>query len=503
MLLVLAAAVGAVVALLPVPYLLDRARSRGLDEVRDEVFQQRTYDLVVRSLTLTVVVTVLCTVLGVLTALVVTRVDVPFRRFWQVALALPLAVPTYVAGFAWVSARPSLAGFHGATLVLVLTCYPYVFLPAVAALVRLDPAHDEVARSLGHRPMSVLWRVTLPQIRTAIAAGALLVALYVLSDFGAVALMRYEVFTFVIFGAYNAGFNPARAAILALVLLVVAGLLVAAEAGARGRAHLARVGGGSARPHALLSPGRWRWAVAAVPATVFGASIGFPVVSVARWLLRSAERDIDTGALVDALWTSLRISLSAALVTTLLALPVGVLAARHRTRLAAVIERSTYVAHALPGIVIAISMVYVGVTLLQRWYQQTPLLVLTYAVLFLPLAVGSVRTAVEQSPVRHEEVARSLGLRPLLAFVRVTVPAAAPGVAAGTALVFLASMKELPATLLLHPTGMQTLATGLWQRTGVSDFGAAAPYAAALVIFAAVPTAFLGWWSGRLTDVSR
>lgn len=501
--LVLAAAVGAVVALLPIPYLLDRARSQGLGEVRDEILQRRTFDLVVRSLTLTVVVTVLCTVIGVAAAITVTRVDVPFRRFWRVALALPLAVPSYLAAFAWVSARPSLAGFHGATLVLVLTSYPYVFLPTLAALMRVDPAHEEVARSLGRRPLSVLWRVTLPQIRPAIAAGALLVALYVLSDFGAVALMRYEVFTFVIYGAYNAGFNPARAAILALVLLAVAGMLVSGEAFARGRADIARIGGGAPRPHTLSSPGRWRHAVALFPASVFALAIGFPIFSISRWLARGVDRDVDMGPLVDALWASLRLAILTALATTVLAIPVGVLAARHRSRLSAMIERSTYVAHALPGIVVAISMVYVGVTLLQSWYQKTPLLILAYCVLFLPLAVGSVRTAVEQCPPRHEEVARSLGLRPLMAFLRVTVPAASPGVAAGAALVFLASMKELPVTLLLHPTGMQTLATGLWQRTGVSDYGGAAPYAAALILFAAVPTAFLGWWSGKLSDAAR
>lgn len=498
--LLLAASVGAAVALLPLPYLVDRARARGLDEVRREILQQRTLDLVTRSLVLTVVVTVLSTLLGVVAALVVVRLDIPFRRFWQVALALPLAVPTYVAAFAWVSAQPSLAGLHGAVLVLVLTCYPYVFLPTVAALVRLDPAHEEVARSLGHGRRTVLWRVTLPQLRPAVTAGALLVALYVLSDFGAVAMMRYEVFTFVIYGAYNAGFNPARAAILALVLLAVAGVVVAGETAARGRADLARVGAGTPRPAAPAPMGRWRRPLALLPAGILAASIGFPVLSIGRRLATDVGSDVDLGEVGGALWASLRLALLAALVTTLLALPVGVLAARHRSRLTSVIERSTYVAHALPGIVVAISMVHVGVTLLARWYQQTPLLVLAYAVLFLPLAVGSVRTAVEQSPVRHEEVARSLGLAPLRAFVRVTVPAAAPGVAAGAALVFLAAMKELPATLLLHPTGMQTLATGLWQRTGVSDYGGAAPYAAALVLFAAVPTAVLGWWSGRTVD---
>jgi len=500
--LVMAAGVGAVIAALPVVYLLDRARIRGLDEVRDEIFQRRTYDLVVRSATLMVVVTLACTVLGVVTALLVTRTDLPLRRLWLVVLALPLAIPTYLAAYAWVSVRPSLAGFRGAALVLILTSYPYVYLPVMAALTRLDPAQEEVARSLGLSPLAVTWRVTLRQIRPAITAGALLVALYVLSDFGAVATMRYEVFTWVIYGAYNAGFNPARAAILSVVLLGLALFLVGLEMASRAGSAATRVGAGAARPSVLLSLGPLRPVATALVVGVFGLSIGFPTVSIARWLQRSVDADIDVGALGDAAWASLRVSLLAAIVTTLLAIPIGVLAARYRTRTSATIERASYLAHALPGIVIAISMVYVGVRLLRPIYQETPLLVLSYAVLFLPLSVGSVRAAVEQSSIRAEEVARSLGRRPVRAFVEVTGRAAAPGVGAGTALVFLAGMKELPATLLLHPTGMQTLATGLWQRTSVSDYGGASPYAAALVLFAAIPTAVLGWWSGRLGDVA-
>jgi iron(III) transport system permease protein len=500
--LAVAAGVGAVIAALPVVYLLDRARTRGLDEVRDEIFQWRTYDLVVRSSTLMMVVTLACTVLGVAAAFLVTRTDLPLRRLWQVVLALPLAIPTYVAAYAWVSARPSLAGFHGATLVLVLTSYPYVYLPAMAALTRLDPAQEEVARSLGLSPAGVTWRVTLRQIRPATTAGALLVALYVLSDFGAVGTMRYPVFTWVIYGAYNAGFNPARAAILSVVLLGMALVLVALEMASRSGATATRIGAGAARPPVPLPLGRMRPVATAFVVGLFALSIGFPAASITRWLQRSVGDDIDTSALAAAVWASLRVSLLAALVTTLLAIPIGVLAARYRTRASATLERMSYLAHALPGIVIAVSMVYVGVRLLRPIYQETPLLVMAYSVLFLPLAVGSVRTAVEQSSIRVEEVARSLGRRPVRAFFEVTARAAAPGVAAGAALVFLAGMKELPATLLLHPTGMQTLATGLWQRTGVSDYGGAAPYAAALVLFAALPTAVLGWWSGRLGDVA-
>jgi iron(III) transport system permease protein len=141
--------------------------------------------------------------------------------------------------------------------------------------------------------------------------------------------------------------------------------------------------------------------------------------------------------------------------------------------------------------------VFVGVRLLRPVYQDTPLLILAYVVLFLPLAVGAVRNSVEQSPVRLEEVGRALGHRPASVLFRVTLPLAAPGLAAGTALVFLTTMKELPATLLLHPTGTDTLATELWQATSVSDYAAAGPYALAIMLVAALPTAIL---SGVLTS---
>ncbi len=500
--LAVAAAVPALAALLPIAYLAERAWSRGARGVTQEIFQASTYALVVRSVTLTIVVTVLCTVLGVAAGYLVTRTDLPLRRAWGVVLALPLAIPSYVAAYVWVSARPSLHGFPGAVLVLVLTSYPYVLLTVVAALTRLDPAHEEVARSLGLSSFAVFRRVTVREVRPAITAGALLVALYVLSDFGAVATMRYESFTWVIYGAYNAGFNPVRAAVLSLVLLALALVVVALELPMRGDGTAARIGSGLARRTPGIALGRSGIPATAFLVTLFAAALAFPAVTMARWLQRGLDANVDLGGLARALSASLRVSVAAAALTTAAAVPIAVLAARYRTRTSMVIERSTYVAHALPGIVIAVSMVFVGIRLLRPVYQETPLLVLTYGVLFLPLAVGSIRAAVEQASVRAEEVARSLGRSPLRAFFSVTARLAAPGVAAGAGLVFLASMKELPATLLLHPSGMQTLSMGLWQRTGVSDFAGAAPFGAALVLFAAVPTAVLGWWSGRVGDLA-
>jgi iron(III) transport system permease protein len=489
--LVVPAVAAAVVALAPIVYLVDRAGALGWSSAWREVWQQRTADLLVRSVGLAVTVTAACVVIGVAAAWLVVRTDVPGGRVWAVVLTLPLAVPSYVAAFAWVSWRPSLAGFGGAALVLTLTSYPYVLLPVMAALRRMDPAQEEVARALGRRPVGIAVGLTLRQLRPAIAAGGLLVALYVLSDFGAVGTMRYEVFTWVIYGAYRAGFNPARAAVLSLVLAVLALVVVAGEARARGAATQARLGAGATRDQRPLALGGLRWPALVFLTTVAGAALAFPGWRLVHWVRRSLAVDVPVDEIGAALGSSLRLSALAAVFTTALATPVGVLAARYRSRSTAVLERSTYVAHALPGIVIAISLVFVGVRVLQSWYQEVPLLVLAYVVLFLPLAVGSARTSVEQSPVRQEEVARSLGAGPWRVLTRVTLPRAWPGLAAGACLVFVTTMKELPATLLLHPTGTDTLATRLWTFTAEADYASGAPYAAVLVLCAGLPAALL------------
>lgn len=488
--LLVPAAVAALIALLPFVHLADRAFDEGLSRVWDEVWQRRTLELLLRSATLTITVTAACVVIGTAAAWFVVRSDLPGRRTLRVALLLPLAVPSYLSAFAWVSWRPELAGFTGAALVLTCTSYPYVMLPTMAALARLDPAHDEVARSLGRGTWAVLRTVTLPQLRTSVSAGALLVALYVLSDFGAVAAMRYEVFTWVIYGAYRAGFDPTRAAILSSMLVMVALALVIAEDRTRGAA-AARVGAGTSRPAILVRLGHARWPAFAAMVTVVGAALAFPLWRIGVWAVSFDGADAVRRPLLAPLATTVGLGLAAAAVTVLLAIPVGVLAARHRSAAVRAIERSTFVAHALPGIVVAISLVFVGTRLLRPIYLETPLLVLGYVVLFLPLAVAAVRTSVEQSSVRAEEVARSLGDPAWKVALRVTTPAALPGVAAGAAMVMLATMKELPVTLILRPTGTDTMATMLWRFTSVSDYGDAAPYALGLVLFAALPTAVL------------
>ncbi|NCX59828.1 MAG: iron ABC transporter permease [Actinobacteria bacterium] len=434
------------VALVPLVYLIDTSFSRGVGAVVDEIFLGRTAVLVVRTLALTVVVTMACAIVGTINAWFVVRSSVPMRPLWLMLLAMPLAIPSYLSGFAWISWIPSLDGFVGASIVLTLASYPYVMLPVAAMLRGTDPMLEDVARSLGVGPTVAMMRVTLRQIAPAIWAGSLLVALYIVSDFGAVAAMRLETFTWVIYGAYRSGFNPTRAATLSLVLVALALLLVALE----------RV----------------------------------PVVSAISWM-QSAQTSTDWNDLWSTIAATLGVGALTGVASLLLALPVGILIARFKGRFTDLTEGAVFITHSLPGIVVALAVVYFGINLVRPLYQQLPLLVFGQVIIFLPLVVGSVRTSIEQSRVALEDVSRSLGVSRMQTVFRVTIPLALPGVMAGGALAVLGAMKELPTTLLLRPTGVETLATSIWKHSVVSDFAAVGPYAVALVVIAALPTALL------------
>ena len=260
-----------------------------------------------------------------------------------------------------------------------------------------------------------------------------------------------------------------------------------------------RVGGGVSRrpePHRLGALGP---VATAVVGAVLVVALAFPVASLLYWFATGLSAGIDTERLLTSTGTTLFVAVLGAVATMALAIPIGVLVARYRSRSSAVIETATWAGHALPGIVVALALVFFGVRVAQPIYQQTPLLLIAYAVLFLPAGFGAVRSAVAMSSPRIEEVARSLGSPPLTVLRRITIPLAAPGIAAGTALVMLTIMKELPATLLLRPTGANTLATSLWTETGVAAYAAAAPYALALVLLAVLPTLWLMRAQGRFT----
>lgn len=489
--LVLGALVAGAVAVLPLVYLVIRAGEKGWGEVEATLLRDRTLTLALRSLDLALIVTLACLVLGTGFAWLVTRTDLPGRRVVQVLLGLPLALPSYVAAFSWIGWRPELAGRTGAAVVLTTISYPYVYLPVLAALRRCDPSLEDAARSLGLGPVATFRRVIVPQVRVAAAGGGLLVALYVLSDFGAVATMRYEVLTNVIYSSYRGSFDRTPAAVLGCVLAVMAIVIVAAERFTRRRAAgAARIGAGAARAQHRVRLGWARWPALVVPIGWLAVALGIPAWGMQRWFAEGSSRP-DGERFAEAVGNTLQVGALGALAVVALAFPLALLTVRHPGRLPRLATSAAYAGHALPGVVVGLSLVFFGIRYATPIYQELPLLVLAYVALFLSLALASIQSAVAQIPPMLDDVSRSLGRTAFGTWRAVTARLAAPGIGAAATLVFLTIMKELPATLFLRPTGFDTLATQLWSHTTSFSKAAAAPYAVAIVLLAALPTALL------------
>lgn len=513
-LVVMAALAVAAASLAPAAYLVLR-EGFSLPLLAKALSTPATPELLARTAVLLLTVGAVTLVLGVGLAVLVTRTDLPLPRLWVVLFTMPLAVPGYVSAYTWVAASfrylpksTAIFGLGGATLVLSLGLFPYVFLPAVAALKGLDAAHEEVARSLGLSAWRTWWTVTLPQLRVAVSAGMLIVLLHVLAEFGALEMLSYPTLTTAVMQRVQVLGSPESGRALAVVLVGVAALLLLLERLARGRATPPRVGRGVVRDSARIPLGRARaaWTVACV--AVAAPALGVPLYVAAVGLIDAlgggrvagAAAAIDWARLGPAALATLAFALLAGLVATLAALPVSWLHDRHPGRLASLVERSVWLAHSLPGIILALALVYIGVRWFRPLYQTPAMLVAAYVILFLPLAVASQHVGLRAAGRHLDEAAHSLGYGRLRTLARVTLPLAMPGVATGALLVLLDSAKELTTTLLLVPTGMSTLSTALWATTNgeVLDFTAAAPYGTALILLGVVPAYLLARRTLRL-----
>ncbi|MFB6101938.1 MAG: ABC transporter permease [Haloplanus sp.] len=501
------AALIAITVISPLLWLGLRAAEVGPREALSILTAPSTTQVFTNSLALVASVTLVSVALGVPLAVLTVLTDLPFRRFWTVVLALPLVVPSYLGAFAFVSAfgprgalaellsplgvtLPTIYGFEGTTLVLSLFVYPYVFLTTRASLLSFDSRQLEAAQTLNHGFRSAFRRVVLPQIAPGMTAGALLVAFYALSDFGTPAIMHFDTFTRVIYVQYN-NFGRATASLLSIQLLGVTALVLLLESrfGSGGGSGGDGYSGGVAGTNTAVTSLGW----ATVPALLFCAAVValtlvVPVAIFGMWLLRSGPGYVAGG--FGFQWSfavnSVYVAAIAAVATVLAALPIAYVSARSGSRIARLLERSTYVGYAVPGIVLALALVFLGANYLPWLYQTLPLLVFAYVVRFLPQAVGATRSSVLQVDAELLGAARTLGESPMGAFRRVTLPLIAPGLVAGAALVFLTTMKELPATLILHPTGFTTLVTYIWRVQEAGYYGRAALPALVLVAVSAL-----------------
>ncbi|MBA4538698.1 iron ABC transporter permease [Bacillus aquiflavi] len=472
-----------------------------------KLLDTRIPGLLWNTLSLTFTVTILSVSIGISLAWFVNRCDLPGRKVWQWLLALPLVIPPYVGAMTyiiifgptgwlkekwmnWFSEYPiNIYSFWGVVFVLTMFTYPYVFLIASSALRKMNQSFEDAARIQGLNTFQVFWKVNLPFLRPAIGAGAILISLYVLSDFGAIAMLRYTTFTAAIY--YQMGnYDHVSASILSMVLILITLVFLAVERRTRLKQRYYQTSNTYKKP-SLLSLGKWKAPVLIYVLGIFSLAVLLPTIVLIYW----SSVGVMEGALDSRFWgyawNSVLVAGVSALICMIIALPIVYLKLRYPSVLTNIIDKITYSGYALPGVIVALGVVFVFNQYIPWLYNTIALLFFAYIVRFLPQAMQSGEAALSLVSPRIDEAARSLGYSPVKVMLKVIVPLIIPGILAGGALVFVSSIKELPATLLLRPPGFDTLAVRVWTEASEAVYHLAAPAALLIIIVSMLPLRFM------------
>lgn len=513
-------AAGLVALFVAVPLIYIFIRALGAEpEAWQRLFQTRLWKLLGNTLLLVIAVTSGALVTGVSMAWLTERTDLPGRKIFRWMLAMPLAIPAYIGGIVHLALlrpragyvpklledifghpvfTPSPLGFWGAAFMLTLFTFPYVYLLSGAAFRSLHASLEEAARTFGRTTLQTLFQVTLPALRPGLAAGALLVALDILAEYGTVALLRYETFSSAIFVQLSGRYDRSAASVLSGILVTLAILVLWGELKLQGQARFTQMES-NWRPAPPTQLGKWRMPAFLLVLAVVSASLLVPVTVLAAWSIQ-ALLDPETFAAVvrtgsqgfgSYVWNSLWSSALAAFIAVIFSLPVALNSVRYPNRFSRFISRLCQVGYAIPGVVIALSLVLLVNRVLPFLYATPFVVVIAYVLRHMPQAVRASESALNQLSPSLDEASRTLGRTSLQTFMQVTLPLILPGLMAGGSLVFLTSLKELPATLLLRPAGFDTLAVRVWAWAEEGFYLQAAPAALLLVIVSALPLYFL------------
>lgn len=473
----------------PLMYLIFRASEKSGEDVLALLLRQKTLEVLGVTLALLCIVVTVNVFLGTAIAAGLHYVKIPFPRLLFVSAILPLAIPSYVFTYAWIALIPSLQGLGAAAFILVLSTMPYMLLAVSIAFARIDAGLIEVARSMGLSKPSVFIRVILPQVRRSISAGALLSGLYVLSDFGAVSLLNVETLTVSIQNLFKSSYDRSAAAVIGLLLFFASAIFVSLESILKGRDFESKGAEGFQQRIRRVQNLPLSVLTTAVLITFVFLAVVLPFyVLISRYLDNPGAVAISD--LISTALSTISVAAMGAFVAFLLSLPLAFLATQGESKFASASEKITLIAHALPGVVVGLALVSFG-SRLGPLYQSIVLLAFAYAVLFLAKSVAATSAALSLASPQLKEVAATLGKSKSRVTLQVVFPIALPNLVLGVLLVFLTAMKELPATLMLRPTGMDTLATEIWSFASISRFNDAAPYALLLVLIAAIPTFIL------------
>jgi len=468
-------------------YLFKVVLEEPFSSVTDVVFSEKLRNLLVKSLTLSLCVAIVSTSLGLIFSLLIERTNLWFKKIWHVLIILSMAMPSYVLAYAWVDKESRFASFFGAFIILTLVTIPFAYLSIRSSVRKLDIQMEEIAGSLGSSRSNTLFKIVLPQLKRAVLTSMIISILYVLTDFGAVSTLRVEVFTWVIYNSYRAGFSPERAAILSCVLFVVAIMIVAIEGLVSKNKDLSQKNKSKIQSK-RFELGAYNLVAQIGLSMVIGASLIFPIAQSISWTF-TYRSVIDTSALLFALRNTVFLGLATMAISTLIAFSISLVATK--SKFGESIVKLVMAMHSIPGIVTAIAFVFIGTRVVPSIYLEWYLLIVALCVTFSYLAIGPLRGLLIQRNEALQDTSFSLGRGKYYTLFKITIPLCVSGLRASAILVFIATIKELPITLILRPNEENTLATQLWSNLGVAKYGVVAPSMLMLIGLSMIPLMFL------------
>jgi iron(III) transport system permease protein len=494
----LSAAVASVV-IVPIIYLVLKATQAQPDKIIDLVWNVRNMYLFLNTVFLAGGVLFLTTLIAFPLAWVITRTDLKFKAAFTLMSVLPLAIPGYMLAYTLMGLTgangslalslgievPRMGGYWGALLAISLYTFPYMFLNLKAGLSGLDPSLEEAAQTFGYSKLQVIGKVVIPQLKPSFWAGTLIIGLYVLGDFGAVSLMRFETFSYALFLQYSASYDRIYAAWLALLMLSVTGVILVAEYKLLKGLRLHRTSTGAARSIKSEPLGVYAPFVYVGLLVLHFISVIVPVSTILFWWFRLQDMGVALGW-TNALFASLSASIPSALVASILAVPVAYMMVRKSNRAVRIFERLVWLGYSIPPLALSLAFIFFSLSAAPWLYHTLALLIIAYSIHFMAEALGPIRTALYQSSPRLEEAARSLGASHWRSFFTITIPLLRNSMVAGAAFVFLSSMKELPMAYILAPIGFETLSVNVWSYTNEAMFAHAAPYALTILVVSGI-----------------
>ena len=493
------------VILAPVIITVVKAFGGGIHQISSTLSSGNIVTLIEHTLSVSLIATPICAIVGVGSAWLVVRTDLPGRKVWMICCVAPLTIPPFLTSFAWVGLSSSMQGILGAVAVTVFTYFPLVFLVVSAALRGLDPALEECSTSMGKSSLRTFFTVILPQLKPAILGGVLLVVLDSLVEFDAFAAMKFQTFSTDIYSQFETSFSVTSASILSLISILLCIAVLYGEHIFRGKSEYARLGWGVRASIYRLKLGKLRYLAFSIMLLLGITSIGIPVGSVIHWFLTSSKEAILSSSQgvkylsVSAL-TSIGLGVGGAVIAIFMALPIAIYISRYQSKVSVLFERGTYMAFALPDLVGAIALSYAASHWVAPLYETIPLLLIAYAILFVPLGLVAIRVVLGQIEGRLYDASFSLGSGSFKTLWRVILPIARPGLAAAGVMVFTFVLGDLSTTQILLPPGMYTLGTQFWSNATTVAFDAAAPYALALLVISGVTTYLLMSRFGKVAE---